>query len=90
MKNGGGQYGRARFLHQKTDGGTVRAAAEAVIKLLLLADGERRCLFLVKWAQRLMVASHFAQWQALVNDVNDVEPAEELLNKFLGDLAGHG
>ena len=76
--------------HQKADGAAVRAAAEAVIKLLLLADCKRGRLFLMERATGQVIFARFFQRHAGVNDIHDIHPVEEFIDKMLGDPAGHG
>ncbi len=75
--------------HQKRQRSAGRTAAEAVIELLLRIDAERRRLFVVKRAQRLKVATGFAQRHARIDHVDDVDPRQQIIDEGLGNPAGH-
>jgi hypothetical protein len=76
-------------IHQEGDGGAVRAAAKAMVKLLHLANGERGCFFVVKRAAGLELATSFFQRHARVDDLNNICAVENFVDKRLGDTAEH-
>ena len=57
------------------------ATAEAVIKLLGLTNGERRCLLTVKGTARYVIGPGFLERYVTLNDVNYINPVKQLLNK---------
>jgi hypothetical protein len=77
------------MIHEKTDGGAVGAATNAVIKLLVGTHRERRAFLVVKGAQALKVAAGFSQRDRTTHDFDDVDACEEVINERLLDLAGH-
>ena len=62
-------------LHQEADGGAVGAAAEAVVELLVVADGERGGLLVVKGAAGLVVLAGLLQRHAAPIEVDDIGSA---------------
>ena len=67
----------------------MHPAAEAVVELFVGADGKRRGFLVVKGAARLEILAHLGKRHARVNDVHDVDARKQLVNKGLGDSAGH-
>ncbi len=65
------------------------AATEAMIELLALADGERRCLLGVERAAGLVFPAGLFQGDALVDDLDDIGAGQEFINKGLWDTACH-
>ena len=82
--------GQPIVLHQEADGGTVGATAEAMVELLLRADGEGGGALVVERATCLEVPARLAQGDALADQVDDVGTREELIDEAWGDSAGHG
>ncbi|CFE01147.1 Uncharacterised protein [Bordetella pertussis] len=72
---------RARMLHQEGDGTAVGAATETVIELLGRTDSERRAFFVVKRAKTKQVGPTLAQLHISPDDVNDVDPGEQILDE---------
>ncbi len=75
--------------HQEADRGAVRAAAEAVIELLGLADTEGRGLFVVERTAGHVIAPGLFQRHARIDHIDDVDAGHELIDELLGDFAGH-
>ena len=75
--------------HQKADHRAVRAAAEAVIELLLRADGERRRFFFVKRAAAGQLAAAAAQRHARADDLGDVGARQNGVDEVFGYPAAH-
>ena len=67
----------------------MSTAPEAMIKLFFLADREGGCFLAVKWAQRLIVAPGLFQREFAVDNIDDVDPIEEVVYKGLWDPPGH-
>jgi len=77
-------------LHQEADGGAVCAAAETVEELLLAAHRERGALLGVERAQGLEIPSGFTQRQMRLDQIDDVDPRNEIVDELLGEASGHG
>ena len=63
----------------------MRAAAEAVIELLLRADREARCFFAMEGATGGVILPGFLQLHVLVDNVDNVDARKQLLNKIWRD-----
>ena len=70
-------------LHQKTQGVTVRPAAEAVIELLVMADREGGRVLLMERAETAVVAPALLELHALGNDVDDIGPRQQVIDEAL-------
>ncbi|CFO05538.1 Uncharacterised protein [Bordetella pertussis] len=57
------------------------AATETVIELLGRTDSERRAFFVVKRAKTKQVGPTLAQLHISPDDVNDVDPGEQILDE---------
>ena len=68
----------------------MRAAAEAVVELLVRAHGERRRLLVVERAAGLVLAPGALQLHAAADHLDDVGAGDQLVDEVLGDAAGHG
>ncbi|MNR03022.1 hypothetical protein D3C85_1189000 [compost metagenome] len=77
-------------VHEKAQGVTARAAAKAVVELLVGAHAERRGLFLVERAAGGVVLACFFQLYARAHHIDDVGAVEEVVDKTLGNQPGHG
>ncbi len=66
------------------------AAAEAVVELLVLADGEGGGLLVVEGATGLVILAGLAQLDAAADQIDDVGAGEEVIDELRGDSAGHG
>jgi hypothetical protein len=75
-------------LHQEADRGTVRAAAEAVVELLVRCHRERGRLLVVERAARLQALAAAFQRDARADDVDDVDAGEELVDELGRDAPG--
>ena len=75
--------------HEKSDGGSVGAAAEAMIKLLGGAHGERRRLIYVKRTACTVVLTGLAQRHASDDERDHVAAAHEIVDEMLWYTAGH-
>jgi len=76
-------------IHHEADGRTVGSAAEAVIKLLLRADGKRRCFLAVERAAGLEFLAGAPQWHAPADQFDDIDAAKQLLDEGFGYQAAH-
>ena len=76
-------FGEAEPLvfHHKADGGTMRATAEAVVKLFAGANGKAGGFFFVKRAARHVVCAAFFERDVVVDDVYDVGFGEQVVDK---------
>jgi hypothetical protein len=72
-------------LHQESDRGAVRLAAEAMVELLRLAHRERRGLLAVKRAAGNVIRARPLQLHVAVDHVHDIDPAEQFLDEGLRD-----
>src|SRR6185312_5931447 len=77
--------GHAVVLHQKAQHRAVRAAAEAVIELLLRAHPEGGGLLVVEGTAGLVLAARFLQLHARADDLHDVRAGDQLVDEALGD-----
>ena len=50
----------------------MRTTTETMIKLLFIADGKRRCFFMVKRAAGLIIAAGFFQFDSGIDQINDI------------------
>ena len=80
---------QALEIHHETDRRTVRPATEAVIELLLRTDGEGRSFFAVERAAGLELFACALQRNAMPDQFNDIDAAEQLFDKGFGDQAAH-
>ena len=80
---------QAVVFHQEAQRRAVRAAAEAVIELLVRAHGERRRLLVVERTARLVVLAGFLERDAAVDEIDDIDPIEQIIDERLGNPAGH-
>src|SRR5690606_26539548 len=76
-------------LHEKADGGTVRAAAEAVVELLRRAHREGSGLLFVERTAGLVILARLLQGYVGVDDLDDVGPQQDFVDELLGDAAAH-
>lgn len=72
---------QAVIFDQETDGVAVRATPKAVIKLLGLTYGKRRRLLAVKGAARGVICARFLERYVTFNDINNINPVQQLLNE---------
>ena len=77
--------GLAAVFHQEADRRAVGAAAEAVVELLAGAYRERRGLFAMERTARLVVGAGLLEWDATVDDVDDVDAAQQRRDEFVGN-----
>ena len=77
-------------IHHKTQGISGGATAEAVIELFLRLYAEGGRFFLVKGAAGRVIFAGFAQLDAFVDDVDDIYPAKQVINKVLRNQTSHG
>src|SRR5690606_16857010 len=75
--------------HEESEGGAVRAAAEAVVETLLRADREGGGLFGVERAARLVFPTGARQGHARAHDLHDVRALNQVVQKVLGYPAAH-
>src|SRR3569832_541152 len=75
--------------HEKSDGGSVGAAAEAMIKLLGGAHSERQRQHNKKQTASTVVLSGLAHRHARVDERDDVDAAHEFVDELLWYTAGH-
>ena len=78
------------IIHEKANGAAMHAAAKAMEKLLVLADGERGGFFLVEGAIGLVVLAGLFERHARVDHVHDVDSRQQIVNELLRDFARHG
>ena len=76
-------------VHQKADGRAVRAAAEAVVEAFRRADRERRGLLVMERAACLELAAGLLELHAAADDLDDVCPSDQVVDKILGNQSGH-
>jgi len=67
------EEGHALVAHQKTDGAAVLAAAEAMIKLLVGADRERRGFFFVERTTGLVILTGLFERHAPIDQLDDID-----------------
>ena len=77
-------------LHEKADHRAMRAAAEAVIELLVGADPERGRFLVVEGAAGLEFAPRFLQRNPRADDLDDIRARDDLVDERLWNAAGHG
>ena len=77
-------------LHEKADHGAVRAAAEAMIELLVGTYPEGGGLFVVERAACLEFAPGFLERHACADDFDDVGARDDFVDERLWNAAGHG
>ena len=63
----------------------MRAATEAVIKLLGRTHRERRRFFGMKRAAGAVIGARFAQGHVALDDIDDVDTSKQFLDKTFGD-----
>jgi hypothetical protein len=80
----------AAVLHEKPDCGAMRAAPEAVIELLSLADGERGRFFPVKRAARNVVRAGLLERHITVDHFDDVDARQQRFNEIVRDHQRRG
>ena len=78
---------QAEVLHQESDGVAARATAKAMVELLGRNDVEARGFFGVERAQTDEAGAGFTQRHVAADDVDDVDPGEQLVDEGLGN--GH-
>ena len=76
-------------VHDEAEGIAAGAAAEAVVELLVRADGERGGLFLVERAAGAVVLAGLLQLDARAHHIDDVGAVEQVIDEGLRDQAGH-
>src|SRR5450631_3419812 len=77
-------------LHEKTDDGAMRTAAEAVKELLVGAYREGGGLFIVERAARLVLAAGLLERYACADDLDDIRTCDEFVEKRFWNSSGHG
>src|SRR6185437_2027643 len=77
--------GHAVVLHQEAQHGAVRAAAEAVIELLLRAHPEGGGFLVMERTAGLVLAAGFLQLHARADHLHDVRAGDQLVDEALGD-----
>ena len=75
----------ATVLHHESDSAAMRAATEAVKKLLRWTHGERWRLFSVERAQPEVILPALFQLNIAADHVDDVDAREQVLNEALRD-----
>ena len=80
---------KALEIHQEPNGGTVRTATEAMIKLLLRTDCKRWGFFVVKRAAGLEFAASALEGDTALYDLSDIDTTEEFLDEGVRDQARH-
>ena len=80
---------QAVVVHQEAEHGAVRAAAEAVVELLVRAHPERRRLLVVEGAAGLVFAARFLQRDARADQLDDVAARDQVIDEALRDATGH-
>ena len=68
----------------------MRAAAEAVVELLVGAHPERRRLLVVERAAGFALAAGLLELHAAADQLHDVGACDQLVDEGLRDAAGHG
>ena len=69
------------MLDKKGNSRTVRAAAEAMVKLLGGTDSKRGGFFVVKRTEAKQVGPTFSQLHVLPDYINDIYPGKQVLYK---------
>src|SRR6202041_3783969 len=77
-------------LHEKADRGAMRAAAEAVVELLVRTDPEGRRLLVVERTAGLELAPRLLQRNPCADDLDDIGTGDDFVDEGLWDAAGHG
>lgn len=77
-------------VHDEAERVAAGAAAEAVVELLVRADGERGSLFLVERAAGAVVLAGFLQLDARTHHLDDVGAVQQVIDEALRYQAGHG
>ena len=77
--------GHVVVLHEEAEHGAVRAAAEAVIELLVGAHPEGGGLLVVERAAGAVLAAGLLQRHAPADDLHDVGAGDQLVDEVLGD-----
>ena len=72
-------------VHEKAEGIAARAAAKAVVELLVGADAERGGLFFVERAAGGVILAGFFQLHARADNIDDVGAVQKVVNKALGN-----
>lgn len=67
------------MVHQKADGVSTFAASKALINFFGGRNGERRCFFVVEWAQSQIVGATLFQLYESPYDIYDINSALYLL-----------
>ena len=75
--------GQPAVLHQKADRTAVCAAAEAMVELLGRRDRKRRGFLRMERAQAHKVRAALFQLDVTADDIDDVDPVQQILNKGL-------
>ncbi|MOA24092.1 hypothetical protein D3C78_1447540 [compost metagenome] len=78
------------MVHDEAKGVAARAAAKAVIELLVGADAEGRGFFLVERAAGREVLASFFQLHTRTHHIDDVGTVKQVVDKTLGNQPGHG
>ncbi|MNJ50172.1 hypothetical protein D3C77_454350 [compost metagenome] len=78
------------MVHDEAKGVAARAAAKAVIELLVGADAEGRGFFFVERAAGSEVLAGLFQLHARTHHIDDVGTVEEVVDETLGNQPGHG
>jgi hypothetical protein len=65
------------------------AATEAMVELLFGTDCKRRSLFRVKGATGMIFPPHLFQWYPAIDNLHDIDPGQEFINKMLGNSTCH-
>ena len=76
-------------VHDKAEGVAAGATAEAVVELFVGADAEGGGFLFVKRAAGAVILAGFFQLYARTHHVDDVGAVEEVVDKRLGNQAGH-
>ena len=77
------------IIHQEADGGSVRAAAKAMIELLVRADHKGGCFFVVERTAALVFAAGFLELYTRIDEIDDVAACDKLIYEFSRDAAAH-
>ncbi len=76
-------------LHEKADHGAVRAAAEAVVELLVGTYPKGRRFLVVEGTTGLEFTACFFQRYPGTDDLDDIGTGDDLVDERLGNAAGH-
>ncbi len=68
--------------HEKSDRGAMGAAAEAMIELLIRADGEGWGFFVVEGAAGLIILAGLAKLDAGADQIDNVGPRQQVVDEF--------